>query len=176
LKESKSIISFLIFALSGATPAWAQLKALGTDQKATDRTCIRWDVPQDQEINKRQAERLYREALHWVEEHVAQRKGADRPCITVIVGKPCSDLNIKGPCANPVTGEIDIPKWESTSPGAIAQGAISTMLLHLLDAKEITRAAKNLLAKMAATTSISSQRASLNKGKVENYGKNSCIG
>ena len=143
MKGSRSIISFFLFISSGATPAWALQGAAGS---AMDQACIRWDIAGDQAVNKHQAERVYREALHWVEEHVALGRRSERPCITVIVGKACSDASIKGPCANPVTGEIDLPRWESTSAGAIAQGTISTMLLHLLDKNEITKAAKNLLA------------------------------
>lgn len=143
--HSRTIISSLIFCLAGAMITWAQTNPTWMPDGREDGARITWNIESGQEINKRQAERLYLDAYRWVDENVSRRKGTAPPYIVVHVGKPCPDENSKGPCVNPVTGEIYLPKWENASPAAIAQGTISTMLLHLLDAKEITRTAERLL-------------------------------
>ena len=76
---------------------------------------------------------------------VTAMQGHRRPCMVVSVGEPCPDARIKKPCANPVIGELYIREWQETSPATVAKGTISTMLLHLFDAKEITRAEEGFL-------------------------------
>ena len=116
------------------------------DDSVPDKPCIEWNVKSDRPVNKRQAERLYGEACRWVEANVAFNPGQRRPCVIVNVGEPCPDTRIQGSCANPVTGELFIPKWEATSAGTVAQGTISTMLLHLFNGKEITKVVEGLMA------------------------------
>ena len=80
-----------------------------------------------------------------MKEKIVTVKPLNSPCIKVIVGQSCPGKNSSGACTNPVTGEIYIPAWTAASAGNVAQGTISAMLLHLLDAKEITRIAQQLL-------------------------------
>lgn len=131
--------------LAGTIAAEGQTAADPADGSVTDKPCIEWKVKSNRPVNKRQAERLYGEACRWVEANVAFNPGQHRPCVIVNVGEPCPDTRTQGACVNPVTGELFIPKWEATSAGTVAQGTISTMLLHLLDAQEITKAAEGLL-------------------------------
>jgi len=131
----------LIFLVSfGAIGAWAQ-----ADVGLNPRPCIEWNIKPNQQVNRRQAERLYGEACRWVTENIPTQKKPSWPCIVVKVGHPCPDPAKKGPCANPVTGEIFIPKWQSASAATVAQGTISAMLLHLLEPSEITRLAAKFL-------------------------------
>src|SRR5262249_7493489 len=90
-------------------------------------------------------ERLYGEACEWVRQQFPMESTRSWPCITVRVGVACPDGAVSGPCANPVNGDIFIPRWGKTSPATIAQGTISTMLLRLMKPKEIAKVAQNLL-------------------------------
>ena len=139
------IIGLLVFSFFGTITARGQMSTRDADTAVSAAPCIEWRIKSNEPVNKRQAERLYDEACRWVEEKFAPMKGHRRPCMVVSVGAPCPDARIKGPCANPIIGELYIPEWQQTSPATVAQGTISTMLLHLFDAKEITRAVEGFL-------------------------------
>ena len=131
----------LFFLVSfGAIGAWAQ-----ADATLNPQPCIEWNIKPNQQVNRRQAERLYGEACRWVTENIPTRKKPSWPCIAVKVGQPCPDPAQKGSCVNPVTEEIFIPTWQSASAATVAQGTISIMLLHLLEPNEITRIAAKFL-------------------------------
>ena len=60
--RAKTVVSFLMFGLSGATPAWARLSSPGAANRLGVRASIRRDISPDQKVNKVQAERLPLEA------------------------------------------------------------------------------------------------------------------
>jgi hypothetical protein len=110
---------------------------------------LRWMIQSGQEVDKSQAERLYRDACRWIETRFGAERGAIRPTITVHVGESCPNPAISGACLSPVLGALYLPEWDETSPAAVIQATFATALLQLMDRQEVQRVVRVLLAEDA---------------------------
>jgi len=110
-----------------------------------EQPAIYWVVKDGQEVNRSQAERLYREACRWVEERFGPTEQPIRPSLTVYVGEPCPDPEISGSCQGSWLGELYIPKWDDGGAGYIVQAALRLALQELVTQDQMKQVTRDLV-------------------------------
>ena len=102
---------------------------------------IRWIIEEGHEANRAQAERLYFDAVRWVEDRFGFQEEDLRPTLYIHVGEPCPDPEVSGACQGSFLGELYIPEWNEDSPGYVVQSTLLMSLLELMpqeDLREVT--------------------------------------
>ena len=111
-----------------------------------DSPCLTWDVKTaDQQVNKRQARRLYIEAAHWLQSKFHLDRKPVLPCLTVHIGETCPSSQPGRTCVSPTLGDVYIPKWDNTGPALVAQATVLTGLLQLVSHQELKDLSTTLL-------------------------------
>jgi len=123
----------------------AGLSLLAAEMKAEEPP-IRWIVKDGHKVNKLQAERLYFEAIRWVEDRYGSPKQMIRPILAIHVGESCPDPKITGSCQGSWFGDLYIPVWDKAAPGYVVQATLMMSLLELMSRQDLREVTRELLA------------------------------
>jgi hypothetical protein len=105
---------------------------------------IRWVVKDGQNVNRPQGERLYLEAVRWIEDRYESPVPL-RPHLTIRVGERCPDTKITGACMGPWPGDLYLPEWDEAAPGYIVQATLKASLQQLLSNEDVRQVTVDLL-------------------------------